>query len=55
MKKKSKDQGGLIAANGGGVQHTEADAAGMGYTDGSCCGDKIKNMVHFLRERRRGK
>ena len=35
MRKKSKDQGHLIVANGGGVQHTEADVAGMGYTDDS--------------------
>ena len=33
----------------------EAVAAGMGYTDGACCGDKIENMVRFLCERRRGK
>ena len=33
----------------------EAVAAGMGYTDGACCGDKIENMVCFLCERRRGK
>jgi len=39
----------------------EADAAGMGYTDGSCCGDKIENMVCFqcewqreIKERRGG-
>ena len=32
----------------------EADAAGMGYTDGACCGDKVKDMVRFLRERQRG-
>ena len=35
MKKMGKDQGHLIVANGGGVQHTEADVAGMGYTDDS--------------------
>ena len=32
----------------------EADAAGMGYTDGACYGDKVGNMACFLRERRRG-
>ena len=29
----------------------EVDAAGMGYTDGACCGDKVGDMVRFLRER----
>ena len=33
----------------------EADAAGMEYTDGACCEDKVEDMVRFLRERRRGK
>ena len=31
-----------------------AEAAGIGYTDGACCGDKVGNMACFLRERRRG-
>ena len=48
MKKKSNDQGYLILANG------EGDTAGLGYTDGACCGDKVGDMVRFLRERRRG-
>jgi len=26
-------------------------AAGMGYTGGSCCGDKVGDMVRFPRER----
>ena len=38
--KKSKDQGYLIEANGGGEQYTKIDAAWVGYTNGSCCGDK---------------
>ena len=54
-KKKSKDQGYLIEANGGGRNTPEADAVGMGYTDGACCGDKVGDTVRFLRERRRGK
>ena len=29
----------------------EADAAGMGYTDGACCGDKVEDRMRFLRER----
>ena len=29
----------------------KADAAGMGYTDGGCCGDKVGDMVCFLHER----
>ena len=33
----------------------EVDAAGIGYTDGACCGDKVGDMVRFLSERRRGK
>ena len=32
----------------------EVDAAGMGYIDGACCGDKLGDMVRFLRERERG-
>ena len=26
----------------------------MGYTDGASCGDKVGDMVRFLRERQRG-
>ena len=33
----------------------EVGVVGMGYTVGSCYGDKIENMVRFLCERRRGK
>ena len=47
----------FIEANGEGEKNNtlEAVVAGMGYTDGACCGDKIKNMMRFLCERRRGK
>ena len=38
-----------------GCNTLEVEVAGMGYTDGACCGDKVKDMVRFLRERRRGK
>ena len=31
----------------------EADAEGMGYIGGACCGDKVGDMVRFLRERQR--
>ena len=41
MKKKSKDEGYFIAANGGGRNTPEVEAVGMGYIDGSCCEDKI--------------
>ena len=45
MKKKSKDQGHLIVANGGGVQHTERGGGANGNTNGSCCGDKVGHGV----------
>ena len=32
----------------------DADAVGMGHIDGACCGDKLGDMVRFLRERERG-
>ena len=41
MKKKSKDQGHLIVANGGGGQHTGGEAAWVGDTDGSRRGDMV--------------
>ena len=28
----------------------EVGAAGMGYTDGACCGDKVGDIVRFLCE-----
>ena len=51
MKKKNKDQGYFIEANGGGRSTPEADAVGMGYTDGACYGDKVRDMVRFLHKR----
>ena len=43
MKKKSKDQGNLIVANGGGAQHTGSGDGVVGYTNGSCCGDEVSH------------
>ena len=37
MKKKSKDQGHLIVER----NTPEVETAWMGYTDESCCGDKV--------------
>ena len=34
-----------------GCNTPEADAVGMGYTDDACCGDKVRDMMRFLRER----
>jgi len=41
MKKKSEDQGHLIVANEGGAQCTGSGNGMDGYTNGSCCGDKV--------------
>ena len=40
MKNKSKDQGYFIAVNRGGSNTPEVEVARVGYTDGSCSGDK---------------
>ena len=41
LKKKSEDQGHLIVANEGGAQCTRSGNGMDGYTNGSCCGDKV--------------
>ena len=41
MEKKSKNQGHLIVVNGGVHSALEGEAAWVGDTDGSRCGDKV--------------
>ena len=51
MRKKSKDQGYYRGERRWESNIPEADAAGMGFTGGARCEDKVGDMVRFPRER----